>query len=235
MLRSQKQPIINRYWEISVLLPTIEQNPVKTGTMKKLLLYACISVCTVFLAAGCGGNEENCSHKKEHNSYAIYAEYAHNSNKLMQPDLNRRVFDSVEVQSGTDIKLEQDGSITLEPGTYRITGFSMVTMQDSLSPPVLKNNNTYPGYALVYPLQYEDSAMMPLLHHAIGIGCLSIPYYSTSSLFDCVYTCREKTTICVGHQSGHDLHDEVYLSVYEVDGVKSDFHVCARIAIDKIK
>jgi hypothetical protein len=205
--------------------------------MKKQVINFCIPFLFIFLIAGCGGTENN-DHKSVTNSYAIYAEYSHDANKLMQPNLNRRVFDTVEAQSGTDIKLEREGklngSITLERGTYRITGFSMVTMQDSLSLPKPKYNNVYPGYALVYPLQYEDSAMMPLLKHSIGVGCLSIPYASTSSLFDCVYKCKEKTTICVGHQSGDSLHNEVYLSIYEVNGLKSDYHVCARVAINKI-
>ena len=205
--------------------------------MKNRFLKFCIPFfATVFLIA-CSGKEECADHKCKE-AYAIYAEYAHDSNKLMQPDLNRRVLDSVEAQSGTDIQLikegENRGCITVEKGTYRMIGFSMVTMQDSLSLPHMKYNNTYPGYALVYPRLYEDSAMTPILKHTIGIGCLSIPYFSTSSLFDCIYTFKEKTTIAVGHQSGHDLHDEVYLSIYEVDGLKSDYHVCARIAITKI-
>jgi hypothetical protein len=199
-------------------------------------LFSLIPVLSILFFAGCG-NETNEQHHKAA-AFAIYAEYAHDSNKLMQPNLNRRVFDSVEAQSGTDIQLIKQGKdagcVTLEKGTYRITGFSMVTMQDSLSPPHLDHNNTYPGYAVVYPLLYEDSAMTPLLRHAVGIGCLSIPYYSTSSLFDCVYTVKEKTTIAVGHQSGPDLHDEVYLSVYEVAGLATDYHVVARIAINKI-
>jgi hypothetical protein len=76
--------------------------------------------------------------------------------------------------------------------------------------------------------------MWPLLKHAYGIGTLSIPLYSTPSEFDCEIAVKEKTTIAVGHQSGHDLHDEVYISVYEVAGVKSDYHVFARIVIDRI-
>lgn len=204
--------------------------------MKKHLL-AFLPVLTILLLAGCGGKEE-CADHKHKAAYAIYAEYAHDSNKLMQPDLNRRVFDSIEAQSGNEIQLIKEGKdagcIMVEKGTYRITGFSMVTMQDSLSPAHLDYNDTYPGYALVYPELYEDSAMTPILQHAVAVGCLSIPYYSTSSLFDCVYTFKEKTKIAVGHQSGHDLHNEVYLSVYEVNGLATDYHVVARVAITKI-
>jgi hypothetical protein len=38
----------------------------------------------------------------------------------------------------------------------------------------------------------------------------------------------------VGHQSGDNLHDEVYLSIYEVAGTKSDYHAVARVAITKM-
>ena len=37
--------------------------------------------------------------------------------------------------------------------------------------------------------------------------------------------------IAVGHQSGDELYDEVYLSVYEVEGVTSDYHAVARVTI----
>ncbi len=74
----------------------------------------------------------------------------------MHPDLHRRVFDTLEAQFGTDIHLIKKGKdvgcITLEKGTYRLTGFSMVTMQESLLPAHLDYNDTYPGYAMVYHL-----------------------------------------------------------------------------------
>jgi hypothetical protein len=190
-----------------------------------------------FLLAACGGNADH-GHEKI-SSYAIYAEYARDSNILMKPDLNRRIFDTAEAQSGTDISLETSGNlkgaITLEKGRYHITGFSMVTMQTTLAPPVAKDTNTYPGYAIIYPPQYQDSAMTPTLNHSYAIGSLGIPYFSTPSTFDFIFSCKEKTSICVGHQSGHDLHNEVYLSVYDVSGSKSNYHVFARVTIMKLE
>ena len=38
----------------------------------------------------------------------------------------------------------------------------------------------------------------------------------------------------VGHQSGDDLHDEVCLSVYGVQGAKSPYHAVVRITITRI-
>jgi hypothetical protein len=49
-----------------------------------------------------------------------------------------------------------------------------------------------------------------------------------------IYTVSTKTDIAVGHQSGDDLHDEVYLSIYDVGGAKSDYHAVARIAITRM-
>jgi hypothetical protein len=164
-------------------------------------------------------------------SYAIYGEFAQDSNVLMKAGLNRRVFNKAEAQKGTDIRLEKDGSITLKPGTYRITGFSSVTMQNSFKLVQPKNDLNYPGYGLVYPKEFETKDP---LKHQIGIGSAGTALDGSPSLFDLVFTCEKETQICVGHQSGEDLHEEVYLSVYDVEGAKSPYHVFARISIFKL-
>lgn len=166
-------------------------------------------------------------------SYAVYAEYARDANKLMKGGLNRRVFNKVEAQAGPDITLAGDGSISLAPGTYRITGFSSVTMQTTFAPAVPKHNNNYPGYAMVYPKAAENTGM-DVLKQAISIGSPQNALDWPPSLFDAIHTFTARTEIAVGHQSGNDLHDEVYLSVYDVEGAKSDYHAVARIAITKM-
>ena len=60
--------------------------------------------------SACAGSPAAGSHPA---SYAIYGELAQGSNKLMQSGLNRRVFNKVEAQAGTDIKLDDDGSINV--------------------------------------------------------------------------------------------------------------------------
>ncbi|MEW6282705.1 MAG: hypothetical protein AB1758_29110 [Candidatus Eremiobacterota bacterium] len=168
-------------------------------------------------------------------SFAIYAEYARDSNKLMKNGLNRRVFNVVEAQEGSDIALRPDGAITLQPGRYRLTGFSLVTMQATFAPPSLRNNTNYPGYCLVYPTSVESTGMKKTLANCIGIGSPQTAYGGTPSTFDAIFTAGAQTDIAVGHQSGEKLNDEVYLSVYEVDGTPSEYHVFARIAITRIR
>jgi hypothetical protein len=166
-------------------------------------------------------------------SYAVYGEYARTANKLMKNGLNRRVFNKVEAQSGNDITLNADGSITLLPGTYRITGSSTVTMQTSFAPPAINNNNNYPGYSIVYPVSLEQSGLATV-EQAIAIGTPNTASYLAPSVFEAVYTALLTTNIAVGHQSGNDLHGEVYLSIYDVDGAKSDYHAVARVAITRL-
>jgi hypothetical protein len=166
-------------------------------------------------------------------SYAIYAEFAEKENKLMKNGLNRRVFNKTEAQSGADIARNADGSITLEPGTYRITGVSTVTMQTTLAPPTFPHNNTYVGYAMIYPVSAENAGM-GTLKQAIAISTPSAAAYFAPAVFDTVYTATEKVTIAVGHQAGNELNNEVYLSVYDVGGEKSEYHAVARVAITRI-
>jgi hypothetical protein len=104
-------------------------------------------------------------------------------------------------------------------------------MQTTFAPPKAKHDNNYPGYCLVYPNAYE--ADKSILEHAIAI-CPGTALDGTPSLFDATYTTSKPVEIAVGHQSGADLHNEVYLSVFEVNGTPSDYHVFARIAITKL-
>ena len=166
-------------------------------------------------------------------SYGVYAEYARDENKLMKNGVNRRVFNKVEAQAGRDISLNEDGSITLLPGTYHLTGVSTVTMQTKFAPPVPKNNNTYPGYSMVYPLLAENAGRT-ILQQAIAIGTPSTALDLAPSVFDAIYVATAPISIAVGHQAGDDLHDEVYLSVYDVEGETSDYHAVARITILRI-
>jgi hypothetical protein len=163
-------------------------------------------------------------------SYAIYAEFAQDANKLMKNGLNRRVFNRIEAQSGTDIALQPDGSIILQPGTYRISGVSTVTMQTTLAPPSFPHNETYVGYAMVYPVSAENLGM-DTVKRAIVISSASTAAYFAPAVFDAVYTTKETEAIAVGHQAGNELNNEVYLSIYSVSGVTSDYHAVARVTI----
>lgn len=171
-------------------------------------------------------------HKNHHGGkpFAIYAEFA-KANVKMDNGLNRRRFNTVEAQHGHEIHLKDDGSITLHPGTYRITGFSIVTMQVTMAPPVPQHNTNYPGYCLLY--KREDENNDPLTNN-IGIGSPATALDTAPSHFDLIYSSDEVTHICVGQQNGEELNGEVYLGVYDVGGAKSLYHVFARIAITQL-
>lgn len=199
--------------------------------MKSFVAFISI-VAAMLIVTACGG-DKRCHEGKK--SYAVYAEFAHDSNVVMKNGLNRRLFNTTEAQEGKDITLEKDGSITLQKGTYRITGFSLVTMQDEMAAPVYPaDSQNYPGYCMLYPKKYESNPA-ELLKNNICIGSLGIALNSTPSLVDVYYKCEETTSICLGHQVGDDLRDTIFFSVYEIDGTKSDYHVFARVAIEKIE
>jgi hypothetical protein len=189
------------------------------------LLSFCVLGASLLLAGGCASPAA-----EKEKSYAIYAEFA-KANVPMKAGLNRRVFNTTEAQRGTDIRRETDGSITLQPGTYRITGFSTVTMQTTFAPPVPKFNLNYPGYCLVYPAAFETNDP---LGHQVGIGSPGTALDGSPSEFDLIYTCTAPTQLCVGHQSGEELNNEVYLGIYDVAGAVSPYHVFARIAIVRL-
>ena len=191
-----------------------------------------IPVLVLLVCMSCSEKDTHAHDTVADKSYAIYAEYA-KGNILMKDGLNRRIFDTVEAQHGSRIRLEQDGSITLQPGTYRMTGFSLVTVQTTTEIPAPKYNNTYTGYCIVYNKK-DESDTAGILRNRIGIGSATTALYLAPSTFDLVYTCRDEVQICVGHQSGDTLHNEVYFQVNDVGGIVSPYHVFARVAISEL-
>src|SRR5438045_448064 len=166
-------------------------------------------------------------------STAIYAEYARDANKPMKNGLNRRVFNKREAEYGHEIMLKSDGCFTVLPGTYRLTGFSAVTMQTTMAPPSYPHNLNYPGYCMVYPESAESAAQDEILKAAIAIGSGATSGEIYPSLFDAIHTFPSKTDVCVGHQAG-ELQDPLYLSIYDVGATKSDYHGMPRLSITKL-
>jgi hypothetical protein len=67
--------------------------------------------------------------------YAVFTELSPDS-KMMTPGFNARVFTDVDSQRGNSIRCDfKTGEITLAPGSYHITGFSMSTYNSGGEPP----------------------------------------------------------------------------------------------------
>ena len=67
--------------------------------------------------------------------YAVFTEFSPDS-KPMTAGFNTRVFTDVDSQRGNSIRCDfKTGRITLVPGSYHITGFSMATYNSGGEPP----------------------------------------------------------------------------------------------------
>jgi hypothetical protein len=200
----------------------------------KYFIQPFLPLLGVLLFISCSQLEKAPAAREGGNLYAIYSEYARDSNKLMHSGLNVRRFDTTDIEVDARLcHLDKNGLIHLGKGMWHITGFSIVTMQDSMTIPKPKYNLNYPGYALVCPAKYaSDSAKS--LENRLAVGSPGTALDGTPSVFDAVFYLEDTMTICVGHQSGRCLNNEVFVSVYEVDGTPSMFHLFAQIAIEKL-
>jgi hypothetical protein len=167
---------------------------------------------------------------------AVYAEHSDSKKPMvLDPDLpardrgwNRRVFNRVEVQRGSAIRLEKGtGVVTLRPGLYHITASSLVTYDDLAAPGrVTTDPQPFAGYSR--------------LRHAADVGCgneqaLAIGTMSTAnmlaSLIDTWLEIKAEARIVLEHQVGNNV-DHIYLQgIWE----QSSWHVFARIAIQRVE
>lgn len=165
-------------------------------------------------------------------AYAVYAEQTKSVDDTveMATGVVARTFNTQEVQTGIAIRQVSEREIELQPGTYRISGVSILTMVTSSAPvPTDGLTNIYPGYCMVY-----DSSKPPTEQDMSGVICLGTPgtaYDTDPSIFDCFYSCEQTMRISLGHQCSYDMpaDHKVYL---RAGG--SIYHVFARMAILKI-
>lgn len=184
--------------------------------------------------------------------YEAYAIYADQPTQLgiateMKPGLVPRIFNVVQSEYGDAICRVRTSDpttdctvIQLTAGTYRIAGFSILTMDNPNvtdpkqpgCPPVLKVANKFAGYALVYNADTPPKAAADMTW-AIDIGSVSQAYDSAPSLFDVVVAFTKTTHISVGHQCTYKPGgtDRVYIRIATQDSL---FHTFAKVSIFKI-
>ncbi len=67
--------------------------------------------------------------------YAVFTELSPDT-KPMKPGWNRRVFTNTDVRKGSAIQCDlATGIVTLAPGTYHLSGMSIVTYHTGTEPP----------------------------------------------------------------------------------------------------
>jgi hypothetical protein len=158
---------------------------------------------------------------------AVYGEHS-DSMKKMQPNWNIRIFNRIEVQEGSSIRLNQySGVITLGPGIYHITASSQVTYNDP-NPPAEGSSaaaGTLAGYCR---LRYTRDPQSSLNDRAVAIGTISNATM-VPSLIDTYLRVDHQEEIVLEHQVGEQV-DGVYL---QDNTNQSSWHVFARIAIKR--
>lgn len=170
--------------------------------------------------------------------YAVFTEFSPDS-KAMTPGFNTRVFTDVDSQQGHSIRCDfSTGIITLAPGSYHITGFSMATYNSGGEPPEMSTIRApaAAGYCRLRtcgPTRKVDPSNMRGIPNedasvfCIGSGCTA---NMTPSLFEAYYTTDAEVQVVLEHQMGH-APEKIYLRVYTEN---SKWHALARIAIRKL-
>ena len=170
--------------------------------------------------------------------YAVFTEFSPD-NKAMTPGFNTRVFTDVNSQRGNSIRCDfKTGAITLAPGSYHITGFSMSTYNSGGEPPEMTTvrSPAAAGYCRLRTYDpkatVDPSNMRSIPNEDPSVFCVGSPCTPnmTPSLFEAYYTTEKEVQIILEHQMGH-APDKIYLRVYIE---KSKWHVFARIAIRQI-
>jgi hypothetical protein len=184
--------------------------------------------------------------------YEAYAIYADQPAQLgvateMEAGLVPRIFNIVQSECGDAISRVRTTDpktdctvIRLAAGMYRISGFSILTMDDPNitdpktpgCPPVLKVANKFPGYALVYNADTPPQSASDMTW-SIDVGSISQAYDTSPSLFDTVAAFTKTTNISVGHQCTYTPGgpNPVYIRIGTKDSL---FHTFAKVAILKI-
>ena len=170
--------------------------------------------------------------------YAVFSEFSPDS-KLVESGWNTRVFTDTDMQQGDSIQCDfATGIITLAPGSYHITGFSIVAYDSGGEPAEMATIRAPAsgGYCRLRthdPQVTVDQSDLRSIDNSdasvLSVGSPSTPNLAPS-LFEAYYTANEETQILLEHQSG-TYPDGIYLRVYIEN---SKWHAMARISIRRI-
>jgi hypothetical protein len=167
--------------------------------------------------------------------YAVFTEFSPDT-KPMKTGWNRRVFTDTDVRKGTGIQCDfATGIVTLAPGTYHITGLSMVAYNTGDEPPETTTIRApaSAGYCRlrIFDPTVSDEAVNT---HAVDNGdpaviCIGSPSTANlvPSLFESFYETDKTARILLEHQSGTNP-EQIYLRVFTQN---SKWHAFARISI----
>lgn len=152
------------------------------------------------------------------------------SNVPMKPGLNVRVFNDFTLDDQQYVKYDKTtGYFTLEPGTYRIDGWSLTTFGWKLTPEQRAAEYSAPGYAFLWNVEKNDMEML---------ASLQDPMDSQPSIINGVLKVTKKTQYYFGHQNGEKVNG-ISLQLYDPnvrkpDGTTSTNHAFAQLVIERL-
>lgn len=170
--------------------------------------------------------------------YAIFTELSPDS-KPMKAGWNTRVFTDTQVKKGEGIQCDfATGLITLAPGTYHITGSSLVTYNSGAEPPEMATMRipASAGYSrlrvYVPGLTTSPGSLRGIENSDPSVICLGTPSTANmgNSLVETYYTTDKPAQILFEHQSGSNP-DHIFLRVFTEN---SKWHLFARICIRRM-
>ena len=170
--------------------------------------------------------------------YAVFTELSPDS-KLMQPGWNRRVFTNADSRKGNAIECDfKTGVVTLAPGSYQLSGMSMVLYGTTGDPPETTTIRSPAAAGYCRLRTFDPSAQLDVSNlRALDNGdpsviCIGSPASANMvpSVFDAFFEAGKPTQLVLEHQSG-DKPDQIYLRVYTE---KSKWHAVGRISIRRL-
>lgn len=169
--------------------------------------------------------------------YAVFTEFSPAS-KLMAPGWNRRVFTDTDSRKGTSIQCDfATGIVTLAPGSYRLTGFSMVSYASGSEPESTTiRAPASAGYCRLRvhnpAVAVDDANLRAIANNDPSVICLGSPGTPnlSPSLFDAYYETDKTAQILLEHQSG-TKPQQIYLRVFVEN---SKWHAFARLNIQRL-
>lgn len=168
--------------------------------------------------------------------FAVFTELSPDT-KPMKPGWNRRMFTNTDVRKGDSIQCDfATGIVTLAPGTYHLSGMSIVTYHTGKEPAettTIKAPAASAGYCRLRTVEPGDKAEVTSLRGIDNGNPSVICVGSTStanmgpSVFDAFFETGRTAQLVLEHQSG-DKPDQIYLRVFAEN---SKWHALARLSV----
>lgn len=114
------------------------------------------------------------------------------------------------------------------PGTHRVTGFSRLIFAPPVGP--TPSDSPAPGYCVVYDRKDEDDRAA-MVANALAIGNTAESANGVPRRFDTAIHFADRTCICLGHQSRHEVDDLFLIYVDGDPAGPSCNRACAQLGI----